>query len=287
MLPEKITIIEVGTRDGFQFEKKIVPTSLKIKIISDLINSGLKRIQVTSFVNPKIIPQLSDAEEIIKAFSNVNDVYISALTLNKKGVFRAINAGLKNIDISISASNTHSVKNTGMNLVKARKELIEMICHAKKNNMTISVLIQCSFGCFFEGNIKINNIIDILNDISNYKVNMFTLCDTTGMANPLQIKKTIKTIKEVSKDIPIGLHLHDTYGIGLANVFAALEMDIRNFDTSFGSIGGCPFIPNAPGNISTENTVYMLESMGIKTGVDIKKVTNCSNQMKKFFFENI
>ena len=282
LLPKKVTLIEVGPRDGFQAEKKIIPIDLKLEIISMLVDAGLRRIQVSSFVNPNMIPQMSDAEKIIKSLPQRNDVIFSGLALNIKGVLRAINTGLKNIDISISVSNTHSQKNTGMSLENGRQELRKMINLAKQNNMKIVAQIQCSFGCAYEGNIDSEIITEISKELFDSQIDMLTLCDTTGMGNPIKIRKIIDKVKRISHGIPIGLHLHDTRGMGLVNLFAAIEMGISYFDTSMGGMGGCPFIFNASGNISTEDTVNMLESMNIVTGININKVARCSRLMEDY-----
>ncbi|CAN2042548.1 hydroxymethylglutaryl-CoA lyase [Candidatus Magnetomoraceae bacterium gMMP-15] len=281
-LPEKVTLIEVGPRDGFQMEDKFIPTDLKLKIINELVCAGLSRIQVTSFVHPKLMPQMADAEEVCLGLPETENVIYSALVLNSKGIERAYAAGLKHVDISISSSDTHSRKNAGMSLKKAMDQIKDMVSLAKTYNMKIYAGIQCAFGCAYEGRIPFTKILKMAKYIIDIKVDMFFLADTTGMANPLRINVMLRSLKPILNTTPVILHLHDTRGMGLANAAAALQCGVVHFDTAFGSMGGCPFIPGASGNISTEDTAFLMESMGIKTGIDIDRVAACSRRMEKF-----
>jgi len=282
-LPEKVTLIEVGPRDGFQFEKKIIPTALKLKIIHGLLDAGIRNIQVTSFVNPSIVPQMGDAEELIKLLPKNKDAVFSCLVLNEKGLRRAENAGIKNVEISISASDTHGRKNSGMSYETAFEKAKRMIGLGKSLGMNIRAGIQCAFGCAYEGIISADRVTHTAEIFAESGADIIAVSDTTGMANPVSVQNIIEHLIPVISNLPVVIHLHDTRGLGLANVFAALKCGISRFDTSLSGMGGCPFVPGAAGNISTEDTVNMLESMNINTGIEIHKVAACSLMLETFF----
>jgi hydroxymethylglutaryl-CoA lyase len=281
-LPTKATLIEVGPRDGFQAEDKLIPNDLKLEILKRLSLTGLSRIQATSFVNPKLMPQMADADELCSRLPNKNRVIYTGLALNLKGIERAYAAGLKHIDISVSASETHSLKNTGVSLKNAMEQIKKMHSLSKNYNMKICAGIQCAFGCVYEGKIPSTKVVGIAKEIINMGIDMFLLADTTGMANPKQVEDLITRIKPITKGLPIILHFHDTRGMGLANVVTALQCGVTHFDTAFGGMGGCPFVVRASGNIATEDTAFLMESIGVETGTDIKKIAECSTLMEKF-----
>jgi len=281
-LPKQVTLIEVGPRDGFQFEKQIIPTDLKLEIIGGLIDAGLKHIQVASFVHPARVPQMADAEDLISRLPESPDVIYSGLVLNTKGVQRAHGAGLNHLEVSISASDTHSRKNTGMPFDQAVAQVKEMIRLARSENMIIRAGIQCAFGCVYEGEIPRRRVLKIARDYVSWGVDAIALSDTTGMANPVSVKQLLQALSAESAGVPIVLHFHDTRGLGLANVAAALQCGVTQFDTALAGMGGCPFVPGAAGNIATEDTAHLMASMGIKTGIDISGVVICSHRLEKF-----
>jgi len=282
-LPEKISLIEVGPRDGFQFEKKIIPTNLKLEIISGLVDAGLKDIQVTSFVHPDVVPQMADAENLIQHLPKNKDVRYCGLVLNEKGVERANLSGLQQIEISISASDTHSRKNAGMPLEKAQEIGKQMIRLAQEYNMEIRAGIQCAFGCVYEGKISKQRVLKIASDFLKMGIETLAVSDTTGMANPFLIKNLIKKLILEVGNTPLVLHLHDTRGLGLVNVMTAMECGVTHFDTSLAGMGGCPFVSGAAGNIATEDTAWLMKSLEIDTGVNISKVATCSQKLEAFF----
>ena len=282
-LPEKISLIEVGPRDGFQFEKKIIPTNLKLEIISGLVDAGLKDIQVTSFVHPDVVPQMADAENLIQHLPKNKDVRYCGLVLNEKGVERANLSGLQQIEISISASDTHSRKNAGMPLEKAQEIGKQMIRLAQEYNMEIRAGIQCAFGCVYEGKISKQRVLKIASDFLKMGIETLAVSDTTGMANPFLIKNLIKKLILEVGNTPLVLHLHDTRGLGLVNVMTAMECGVTHFDTSMAGMGGCPFVSGAAGNIATEDTAWLMKSLEIDTGVNISKVATCSQKLEAFF----
>jgi len=281
-LPETVTLIEVGTRDGFQAESKPIPTRLKVETIEALVEAGVRQIQVTSFVHPQWVPQMADAEEVCRSMGKKSDVTYRALALNKKGVERAHAAGINHLDLSVSVSDTHSRKNTNVSVPEAMKDLREMIHLARQEAMQLRVGLQCVFGCAYEGPIPRERVVKMAEEILSMEIDLFSLADTTGMANPLQIKQLLTQLRSILGDTPVILHLHDTRGAGLANLVTALECGITYFDTALAGLGGCPFIPGAAGNIATEDTLCLLHSMGVETGIDVAQVAQCSLRLEEF-----
>ena len=281
--PKSVVIEEQGLRDGLQSEGKVVPTAKKLEIINAMIGAGIKRIQITSFVNPKKVPQMADAENLCAGLAKQNDAVYSALVLNPQGVERAVKAGVSHVTASISASDTHSRRNAGMSLKAARKQFSEMAAIGKKHGLTVRGGLQCVFGCRFEGRIDPTGIIDMLKEQLDMGIDEIELADSTGMADPQSVQQICSPIISAAGDKTVYLHLHDTEGKGLANALAALQVGITHFDTTLGGIGGCPFIKGATGNISTEDLAFMLHQMGIETGISIDKIAAISRSLEDFF----
>ena len=281
-LPDRVNLIEVGTRDGFQAESKPIPTDLKVETIEALAQAGVRHIQVTSFVHPKWVPQMADAEEVCRRIPALPEVRYRALALNRKGVERAHAAGITRLDLSVSVSDTHSHKNANVSVDEALRNLKGMVDLARQEDMEMRVGLQCVFGCAYEGPIPSERILDMTEELLSMKADMISLADTTGMANPLQIKQLLSQLLPMIGKTPLVLHLHDTRGTGLANLTAALECGVNWFDTALAGLGGCPFIPGATGNIATEDTLYLLHSMGIETGIDLAGVAACSQRLEQF-----
>lgn len=280
--PKKVTITEVGPRDGFQFEKKIIPAELKIEIIESLSEAGIGRIQAASFVNPARVPQMADAEKIIAGVQKKEGLALTGLALNTRGVQRAGACGLEDIEVSISASDPHSRKNTGMSLEEALDQGKKMIRLAREFGMNVAASIQCAFGCVYESAIKPSHVLKMIKKLTEESTaDKIILSDTTGMGNPQSVRKLLDMLLPET-GVPVSLHLHDTRGLGLVNLMAAMECGVTEFDSSFGGMGGCPFVEGAAGNVATEDTVWLLESMGIETGIDINGVAKCSMLMEKF-----
>ncbi len=281
-LPGKVNLIEVGPRDGFQAESKPIPADLKVEIIEALTRTGLQHLQVTSFVHPKWVPQMADAEEVCRRIPQSPDLQYRALALNRKGVERAQEAGITALDLSISVSDTHSQENANVSVDESMNHLKEMVDLARREGMEVRVGLQCVFGCAYEGPIPSGRILKMAEELLSMKADMISLADTTGMANPLQVKQLLSQLLPMTGETPLVLHLHDTRGTGLANLTAALECGVNWFDTALGGLGGCPFIPGATGNIATEDTLYLLHSMGIETGIDLDKIAECSHRLEQF-----
>ena len=278
-LQEWVEIIEVGPRDGLQRETTIISTADKLRMINALVAAGVRSIQVTSFVHPQYVPQMADAEVVCAGLDRRSGVIYSGLVLNLKGLERAIAAGLTHVDMSISASDAHSRKNANMGRDDALAHFTQMVQKAHAHNLYVRAGIQCAFG-FFEPDVTQELVLDIARTYMTLGIDELSLSDSTGMANPRQVKDMLHQLKPIVGDVPVTLHLHDTRGMGLANVVAALDAGCRRFDTAFGGMGGCNFIPEALGNIPTEDTVHMLHEMGYQTSVDIRKVADASRMLQ-------
>ncbi|MEQ8673011.1 MAG: hydroxymethylglutaryl-CoA lyase [Aggregatilineales bacterium] len=279
-LPERVEIIEVGLRDGLQSEATIIPTEKKLDMILRLVDAGVKRLQVTSFVHPKYVPQMADAEAVCAGLIPHDGVEYSGLVLNMKGLERASAAGLRAVDMGMSASDTHSRKNTGMGIEAKKPEFAGMISKARELGVSVRAGLQCVFGCVYEGCVPEERIYDLIRFMLDEGIDELSLADSTGMAYPTQMKRMLDVIVPMIGDVPLVLHLHDTRGLGLANLMAALESGVSRFDTAFGGMGGCPFIKGATGNIATEDTLNLLEQMGIETGIDRHQVAQISQELE-------
>jgi len=278
-----IVIEEQGLRDGLQSEPKVVPTARKLELVDSLVDAGISRIQVCSFVHPKRVPQMADAEAVCAGLRRRPGVVYSGLVLNLKGVERAVAAGLDHVAASISASDTHSRKNTGMSLEEAQSRYADMVRTAKADGLAVRGGLQCVFGCRFEGWIDPERVLDLVKRHLDLEIDELALADSTGMANPRSVQDLAGRVVEMAGDRPVLLHLHDTEGKGLANALAAIQVGVRHFDTAFGGMGGCPFIKGATGNIATEDLAVMLHQMGISTGIDVDAVARISRSMETYF----
>lgn len=283
-LPKSVNIIEVGPRDGFQNIKNYIETNVKTHIINKLIEAGISRMEVTSFVNPKAIPQMSDASAILKNVGN--KVRHCVLVPNKKGAELAMKAGAKELTVVLSASESHNQSNTRRTIEESLSELQE-IKNLYGKDAHLRVDIATAFGCPFEGEVKIEAINKIVSDVNEMGIKEIVLCDTTGMANPLLVETTIKRICNTYRDIEFGVHFHNTRGVGVANILTAIENGIKNIETSIGGLGGCPFAPGASGNVATEDVVNMLADMGIKTGINLEKLIECGKYVREALDESL
>jgi hydroxymethylglutaryl-CoA lyase len=279
MLPKKIKIVEVGPRDGLQNEKKIVSTADKIIFVQKLIDSGLKTIEVGSFVAPHKIPQMDDSAEVLKAVKGNKGITFPTLVPNLYGLERAIKAGAKEISVFTATSETFNKKNINATIDESLIRIKEITKTAKK--IKIRGYISTVFGCPYEGKTSIKTLIKVMKNLFSQGIYEISLGDTIGIANPAQVKKVIKEISKNFDLKKIAMHFHDTRGMALANALKSLEMGITTFDSSAGGIGGCPYAKGATGNVSTEDMVNMFESMGIKTGVDLNKLVEASDFISK------
>ncbi len=280
--PQRATLCEVGPRDGFQFEDTLIPTEMKLEVIGGLAEAGLPIIQVASFVHPKWVPQMADAEEVCRRLPAREGVRYTGLALNKKGVERAHRAGLRYVDLSIATNDRHSIDNANMSVAEAVAQATEMVQMARRFGMQAQMGLQTVFGYAAPGDTPLDQVLDMARRFVDLGIESLSLADSTGMANPVMIEERVRAVQEVAGAVPLVLHLHDTRGLGLANVVAALGCGVTRFDTSLAGMGGCPFIPGATGNIATEDTVYLLDALGVETGVDLEAVAAVSGRLEAF-----
>jgi hydroxymethylglutaryl-CoA lyase len=281
-LPHEVIIHETVFRDGIQNEETIVTTEKKLQLIDRLVDCGIKRIEVSSFVNPRLVPQMADAEVLWSRIERKAEVLYSALVLGEKSLERAIASHVPHVGIFVSASETHSLKNSNRTVSAATEEALDLIKRARSSGMEIRAGVMNAFGCAYEGEVPVETVMDLVRDFMETDPDEICLADTSGMANPLQMHTMLTRLKEITDEKPISLHLHNTRGLGLANVWEALKQGVTIFDTSLGGLGGCPFIPGARGNIATEDTVHMLHELGIETGIDIHRLIETSLTLEEF-----
>ena len=277
-----ILLEDESLRDGLQFEKDVVPLHQKIKIFKLLAGAGVQRIQVGSFVNPKIVPQMADTDELIRELHDTMNVKLTGLVLNQRGLERAAESGLKHISLSASVSDTHSRKNVRKPADEALANLSVMIKEAKAMGIFVRAGLQCTFGCVYEGRIAEERVLNAVENIVAAGADECNLADTTGMAHPQQISGLIAKVRKRLPDLELSLHLHDTRGLGIANMMAGYSAGVRSFDTSAGGLGGCPFVKGAAGNIATEDAVNLFEQMNVDTGISLPAICAVTE-----YYENI
>ncbi len=271
-LPERVDVYEVGPRDGLQNELRTLPTRDKARLIEALVAAGEKRIEVTSFVSPKWIPQLADAEELLRLVGRREGVVFSALVPNLKGLQRAKEAGLEEAAIFISASEAHSKKNINKSIAEALAGAKEVAAAAQQAGMRVRGYLSTVWGCPYEGNVPVERVVDISRQLVDAGLYQLSLGDTIGIGTPRQTEEILGALLKHMPVEKLALHLHDTRGTALANTLVGLAMGVRTFDASIGGLGGCPYAPGAAGNLATEDAVYMLHGMGVQTGIDLDKL---------------
>ncbi|MGZ6237173.1 MAG: hydroxymethylglutaryl-CoA lyase [Syntrophales bacterium] len=282
LLPRKIEIHEVVLRDGIQNEKKLVSTDQKVKLINALIDCGVRRIEVSSFVNPRLVPQMADAEKLWSKVKRRKGVICAALVLNERGLERAMLCGVSQVGVYVSASETHSRKNSNVSIAEAMREAGMLIGKARHAGMEVRAGVMNAFGCAYEGDVPQAKVIKLVKDLLKKEPDEICLADTSGMANPSQVRKLVQHVREIAGAVSLSLHLHNTRGLGLANVWSAINEGVSIFDTSLGGMGGCPFIIGAKGNIATEDTVNMLHEAGVKTGINLDMLIEASLQFERY-----
>ena len=271
-LSAKITIVEVGPRDGFQMEREFIPTETKIDIINHLIQSGLRSFEVTSFVSPKAIPQMRDSAEVVAKVNRVPDLHLAALVPNPKGAENAANAGIDEMVVFVSATESHNKSNVNRTIAESLKGFENVAEIGAKAGIPLHGAVAVAFGCPFEGNVAPQQVATIVERMLDLGITGVTLGDTTGMATPPKVRQTTRYLKDRFPDIELSLHFHNTRGIGLVNVYEALQLGYQRFESSIGGLGGCPFAPGATGNVATEDLVYLIEELNLDCGVDLAKL---------------
>jgi hydroxymethylglutaryl-CoA lyase len=277
-----VRIREVGPRDGFQNEPEVIPTAEKVRLIELLGASGLRRIEVTSFVRPDVIPQLADASEVLSAVSLPSSVSVSVLIPNERGLERALalRDRFQEINGFLSASETHNQRNVGRSVAESLSGLVRTFGRALAEGLRCEGVISTSFGCPYEGQVPVSRVLDIASALAEAGAVEVGFGDTTGMANPVQVRSFFEAAFERLPGVELTAHFHNTRGQGLANVLAALEVGVESFESSFGELGGCPVPAGATGNIATEDLVSMLHEMGISTGVDLSVLLEASRSVQ-------
>ena len=261
-------------RDGLQVESRIFSLEEKLALYRNLRDAGVRRIQIGSFVNPKRVPQMADTEELIARIAEkpAELPLLSALILNEKGLERALDTGVGHVSMSVSASNTHSIKNAGKPAAEALSGMLPLIKQATTSGLTVRAGLQCAFGCVYEGAVPVARVLRAYEQLAQAGAQEINLADTTGMASPAAVTAMIEQVQRIVPDVALSLHVHDTRGLGLANIYAAYQAGARTFDVCTGGLGGCPFVRGAAGNVATEDAVNMFNLMGVTTGIDIGKI---------------
>ncbi|MBM7583427.1 hydroxymethylglutaryl-CoA lyase [Caldicoprobacter guelmensis] len=278
--PTEVVIFEVGPRDGLQNQREFIPTDKKVELINKLVAAGCKKIEVTSFVNPKWVPQMRDAKEVCARIERREGVVYSALIPNLKGLELALEAGLQEVVTIISASESHNKKNVNRSISQSLKEIEEINRIASENNVRVRSYIATAFGCPIEGDVPEEKVIDIalaLEESGSYEI---SLGDTTGMANPIKAFELPKKLFKRLKHATLAVHYHQADGMEFANILASLQAGVPVFDGAAGGLGGCPYAPGATGNVATEILVEMFNRMGIKTGIDLNLIKECGRFAK-------
>ena len=281
-LPERVTVYEVGPRDGLQNESRQVPTADKLRFIAALMDAGLERIEITSFVSPRWIPQLADNAEVARGLTRRPGVILSALVPNRRGLDAALAAGMREIAVFLSASETHNRKNVNKTIAETLAAFDEVIPPALAAGLKVRAYISTVFGCPYEGDVPASATIALCHTLRDLGVYQLSISDTIGVANPRQVEAILSEILETVPAPALAAHMHDTQGTALANCLVAMQLGITTIDASVGGLGGCPYAPGAAGNLATEDLVAMLHAMGIQTGIDLDKLVEASRLAAAF-----
>jgi hydroxymethylglutaryl-CoA lyase len=281
MSKRQITIVEVGPRDGLQSEPEILPTDSKAAFIGKAIDAGIRRLEVASFVHPKLVPQMADAEALIEKLPQRDDVSYIGLIMNERGLDRALTTRIHEIGMVVVASDTYNRKNQGCSTSDSVSAWQEISAKAKSGGLRANVMISSAFGCPYEGEVKVERVIELAKQIVDAGPAELGIADSIGVAVPDQVAELLGRVKEVIGDIPLRCHFHNTRNTGLANAQAAVVAGVTYLDASIGGIGGCPFAPAATGNIPTDDLLYMLDRSGVETGVSLEKIIDVSRWLEE------
>ncbi len=281
-LPKRVRIVEVGPRDGFQMEGRLIPTELKVETIDRLAAAGIRDIEAVSFVHPKVIPQMADAAEVMARIERRPGVRYLALVPNLKGAERALDAGADGLRLVVCVTETYNRNNVGLSVADSIGLFSDVVRLAEPAGVPVSVVLAVAFGCPFEGEVPEDRVLYLAGKFLDRGSAELGIADSAGLANPLQVRRLLGRINDAFPTVRKWLHLHDTRGFGIANAVAAMEQGVDTFDTSLGGLGGCPIMNGASGNIATEEMVYLCREMGIDTGVDLDGVRDASRAMAAF-----
>lgn len=279
--PRRISIIEVGPRDGLQSEPEVLATPVKVEFIRRALDAGIRRLEVTSFVHPKRVPQMADAEALISALPRRDDVIYIGLVLNRKGFDRALATGIPEIGMAVISTDTYNQRNQGVPTAESVKAWLAIAQEARAAGMRANVMISSAFGCPFEGEVPLQRVLDLVDQVLAGEPVELGIADSIGVGVPSQVSEMIHAIRERAPGVPIRGHFHNTRNTGIANAQAALDAGVDSLDASIGGIGGCPFAPAATGNIATDDLLYMLDRSGVHTGVSLEQVIETSNWLQQ------
>jgi len=280
-LPARVTLCEVGPRDGFQIEPAWIPTETKVEIVDRLSETGLPRIEVTSFVHPKVVPQMRDAETVMARIHRRPGTRYVALVPNDKGAGRAVDAGVDAIHTVVSASESHNLANVNMTVRESLAKLGAVLAVAGRARIPVGCAISTSFGCPFEGPVPVERLEWVVASLVDLGARAIGLADTTGMANPRQVTEVLERLMPRFPGVEWTLHTHDTRAMAIPNILAAMACGVTHFDSSIGGLGGCPFAPGASGNVCTEDLVHCLHAMGVETGVDLDRLLGVARRVEE------
>ncbi len=279
-MTDHVQIVEVGPRDGLQNESVILSTETKIDMITRLGDAGLTRIETVSFAHPDKVPQMADAEAVMKGLPQRDDVSYIGLILNWRGWRRAAGTAIDEINMNVSASNTFNRRNQGSATEETINVLGRVVSDASAAGLPVTATIATSWGCPFEGEIPVDRLVFVANAVSLTGVSEIALADTIGVADPWSVTERIEAVRQAVGDIPLRAHFHNTRNTGIANAYAAVQAGVTTLDASVGGLGGCPFAPKATGNIPTDDLIYMLERAGFTTGVSLEEIIAVSRFME-------
>ncbi len=282
MTRRRIHLIEVGPRDGFQMETAFIPTELKVEVLDLVAQAGVSKIEATSFVHPKVIPQMRDAAEVLARVHRRPGVSYTVLVPNLKGLERALEAGVDGVRLVICVTEAYNQRNVGMSVAESVAACREMLHLAAPAECPIEVILGVAFGCPLAGAVPEDRVVELALDLARIGVRELSVADSVGLAHPRQVARLTSRLRRELEGVALSLHLHDTRGLGLANAAAALDEGIDTFDASIGGLGGCPVVPGGAGNVATEDLVNLCEEMGFETGVDIAKLRRASRKVAKF-----
>ncbi|WP_419887742.1 hydroxymethylglutaryl-CoA lyase [Neobacillus niacini] len=276
-----IEICEVGPRDGLQNECKMISSDIKVELITRLIHAGIRNIEAVSFVNPKVVPQMADAEEVLKLLPKDKNVRYGGLVLSRSGLERALKTDIDFLHVVTTTSDAFNQKNAKRTVEQAVDELSKVIIEGSESGKGVAGVLGTAFGCPFEGEVPLTRVLSVAEKFIEAGCTEITLADTTGMANPIQVQTVVSAFyKQFGKEFSLGLHFHNTRGLGLANTLAGYQAGVRRFDSSIAGLGGCPFAPKAVGNVCTEDMVNMFRGMGVETGADLNQLLDTAKWME-------
>ncbi|MCY1522268.1 Hydroxymethylglutaryl-CoA lyase YngG [compost metagenome] len=286
-LPDRVEIVEVGMRDGLQIESEFVPTDTKAEILNALIDAGVRHFEATSFVSPRAVPQLRDAQEVLEKVHKRAGVVLGVLAPNRKGVENALRSKADEIVVFLSATESHNTKNLNRPVEQSLRDIEEIAEQLKDHPIKRKGAIAVAFGCPFEGDVDLERIKTIFGHFARLGFDAVTLGDTTGMATPRLVRRTVEALRADHPGMKISLHFHNTRGIGLVNVVEGLRAGVTSYESSLAGLGGCPFAPGATGNICTEDLVYLLDEMGVDSGIDLRALINVAQRLENVIGRNL